>query len=201
LFYLLTKLLSFCRPARLFRWLILAVGGTVLWLTINYSKLQEYYTAHENRNNMLDSVNKLQKQRNKLVREWAALQAGGFPLEKAIRERFMMVHPGENILFIDPPETKDAARKKPDPAKTGVMPEKGVAKPDQASGAAEVEKSETKAEPQTSQTTDEPRTSQIADETRVRKKPASAKFSARKSLHKKRNAKKRPAKAAEPQPY
>jgi cell division protein FtsB len=103
---LFSLILSLFRPGRLIRWGIFLAGLVFVWGVINFHKIQAYFAAHERRNNHLEAVAELKKERDRLTREQTALEAGGFPAEKAIRERFIMVRPGEKILFVETPIPK-----------------------------------------------------------------------------------------------
>lgn len=134
MFQLLTILLSFCRPSRLIPWALFFLLLAVAWLAVNYTTLQRYFAERERRNTYRETVVRLQQQQQQLQNEQAALQAGGFPAEKAIRERLMMVKPGEKILFIETPvpagsEPKPAPKKKPD--ETRKPAEKKASEPEQ----------------------------------------------------------------------
>jgi hypothetical protein len=88
------------------------VGGALM-LYINYPTLQEYFRARARRESYRESVAALKKEYDKLLREQSELKNGGFETEKTIRERLMMVKPGERILFIDPPAGEEDAPVRP----------------------------------------------------------------------------------------
>lgn len=97
------QVFAWCWPAALLRGLAYLMAGTVIWLILNYSTLQNYFAARERLQTYEREVSRLQDQQSRLIEERAQLQAGGFPAEKAIRERFHMVKPGEKIIFVQPP--------------------------------------------------------------------------------------------------
>lgn len=96
--------LSMIRPLALLRWGIIIVLLAILWVASHYEALQTYFTARERRQEYSEQVNRLQQEQGRLQAEQAALRSGGFQTEKAIRERLLMVKPGEKILFIETPE-------------------------------------------------------------------------------------------------
>ncbi|HOE95960.1 MAG TPA: hypothetical protein PLS90_01070 [Candidatus Sumerlaeota bacterium] len=97
------------RPARLL-WPVACLALTAAaWLFVNYDTLQRYLSERERLEHYRSLVAEEERLRDEMIGERAALQAGGFPAEKAIRERFIMVKPGEQILFIEPPAGKDEA--------------------------------------------------------------------------------------------
>lgn len=91
-------------PGTLLRVMIYAIVGSALWVSINFSTLQEYFRARDRYQNYQQTVTELQREQERLMGEQAALKDDGFPKEKAIRERFLMVKPGEEILFIERPD-------------------------------------------------------------------------------------------------
>jgi len=123
---MLSILLSICRPARLLRWALLIVVLLAAWMALNYTKLQDYFSARERRNTYRESVARLQKRHEQLTREHAALLAGGFPAEKAIRERLKMIKPGEKVIDIQMPGDKAAPASPPpaDPGQSAPSPDK-----------------------------------------------------------------------------
>jgi cell division protein FtsB len=104
----MSRLLWWCRPFRLLQWTAFVVICAVVWVVLNYSTLQEYFRERDRLEHYRESVTHLQKQQNQLVEERTALLAGGFPAEKAIRERLLMVKPGEHVLFIETPQAARA---------------------------------------------------------------------------------------------
>lgn len=72
-----------------------------LLIYINIPTLRDYFETRERRDSYRDSVGRLKAEHDALLREEAELKRGGFAMEKAIRERMLMVQPGEEILFIE----------------------------------------------------------------------------------------------------
>jgi len=101
----IAELLDRLQPARFLRWLtfvILSLG--ILWILINYETLGEYFEARDRLTAYNENNARLQQRQAELESELKALESGGFPAEKAIRERLFMVKPGEKIIFIEEPE-------------------------------------------------------------------------------------------------
>jgi cell division protein FtsB len=96
-------LLSLCRPVRLIRWTTFFLALMLLWVALNYTTLQSYFAAREQRNTYRESVAGLKAEKKKLKRHAGELEDGGFQVEKTIRERLKMARPGEKIIFVQPP--------------------------------------------------------------------------------------------------
>ena len=79
------------------------------WLLVNSATLREYFQARARKDQYVKFVSRLERDQAELLAERAALQSGGFPKEKALRERLLMVKPGEEILFIETPDATPAA--------------------------------------------------------------------------------------------
>ena len=101
---MLGKFISLIRPTKLLWPLACLLAVSVCWIVLNYWKLQEYFSARDQRQRTRQTVGELERERARLLAERAALQGEGFATEKAIRERFLMVKPGEHIIFVEPPE-------------------------------------------------------------------------------------------------
>ena len=101
-FDFLTGLVLWRLPRLLLRVAVYVMAGAALMIFFNFSTLQEYFRARERRDNYRESVAALQREYNQLLQEQAELKNNGFDKEKAIRERWLMVKPGEQILFIEP---------------------------------------------------------------------------------------------------
>jgi cell division protein FtsB len=86
--------------------------AAVIWLIFDYSLLQEYFQARERRNQYREQVAQAEKRQDNLKLEHEALKQGGFPAEKAIRERQRMVKPGEKVMFIETPSLTTQTREK-----------------------------------------------------------------------------------------
>lgn len=112
---LLKLLLSLCRPARILRWAVFVLVMVVLWITVERPTLEDLFKARERRNDYHDQVERLQQQQQRYQKDLADLKAGGFSLEKAVREQCPLLKPGEKIIFIDPPSTPAAPRPAPAP--------------------------------------------------------------------------------------
>ncbi|MCL5270313.1 MAG: septum formation initiator family protein [bacterium] len=103
---LLNLVLVCCRPAALVKWAVYLLVVAAIWIYFNRATLQAYFAARERYNAYRAEVAAQEKQQARLNAELKALKAGGFPAEKAIRERLFMVRPGEKIIFVDPPGGK-----------------------------------------------------------------------------------------------
>lgn len=101
---LLSLILSLCRPARILRWSLFLTVLVAVWVMINYNDLRAWFVVRDRRDNELHEKARLEQERDRLLKEQAQLQAGGFSAEKAVRERFKMVRPGEKIILIETPE-------------------------------------------------------------------------------------------------
>lgn len=88
-------------PAFLLKWLVGVAAAVALLVYLNFSTLQQYFEARDRRDGYQESVRSLQQQHAELLREQAELRSNGFEKERAIRERLLMVRPGEQILFIE----------------------------------------------------------------------------------------------------
>ncbi|MCE5228280.1 septum formation initiator family protein [bacterium] len=97
---ILAEILSRLRPLIMVRWLAVVAGCLLLWIVINYEPLREYFAMRDNVEANRETNARLERQRNDLMKENEALQAGGFPAEKAIRERLLMIKPGEKVYMI-----------------------------------------------------------------------------------------------------
>lgn len=110
---LLRTLLSAFNPLRAIKWAAYVVVCCMVWMLFNRDTLRDYFQARTRQEQYTKNVARLQRDQSALLAERAALQAGGFPKEKALRERLVMVKPGEEILFIEAPDaTPSAARDK-----------------------------------------------------------------------------------------
>lgn len=83
------------------RWFAVVAGCLLLWIVINYEPLREYFAMRDKLDTYQQTNDQLERDRNELVKEHDALQAGGFPAEKAIREKLLMVKPGEEVYTIE----------------------------------------------------------------------------------------------------
>jgi cell division protein FtsB len=90
-------------PSLLIRAAAYLFAATALMVYLNFPTLQEYFHARERRDSYRDSVAGLRREYAQLQQEQAELKNNGFDKERAIRERWLMIKPGEQILFIDPP--------------------------------------------------------------------------------------------------
>ncbi len=103
----LLEILSRLRPLKLVRWLAVVGACLLLFILINNQPLREYFTMRDTLDTYRQKNDQLERDRNDLLREEAALQAGGFPAEKAIRERLRMIKPGEKVYFIEDESTTE----------------------------------------------------------------------------------------------
>ena len=103
---LLAEILERLRPLRLLRWAAVALACVAAWMFLNYEHLREYFDMRERLDRHRAGNARLERTREELLREREALEAGGFPAEKAIRERLLMSKPGERIIFLEEPENR-----------------------------------------------------------------------------------------------
>lgn len=87
-----------------------------LWVAVNYQTLREFFQARQRRNETKLAVLDMERQYSSLEREKQALEAWGFPAEKAVRERFKMIRPGEKVILLEPEKTPTADPPQPSPA-------------------------------------------------------------------------------------
>lgn len=104
---ILVEILSRLRPLKLVRWVAVVAACLLLFILINNQPLREYFSMRDNLETYRQTNAQLERERNELLKENEALQAGGFPAEKAIRERQLMIKPGEKVFFIEDPQTSD----------------------------------------------------------------------------------------------
>jgi len=93
---------SHASPFSILKWTIYFSVPAILWAGVNFKTLREYFDASATLDQNLVEVAKLQSEYDDLQREREMLDLGGFPAEKAIRERFKMVLPGEGVIFFKP---------------------------------------------------------------------------------------------------
>lgn len=98
------------RAGALTRWLSIGAVLLGIWLALNYTTLREFFEARHLRNDNRRQVSQLEQKYFQLVQEKRDLEQFGFPAEKAIRERFKMIRPGEKLMII---ETPDSSADKP----------------------------------------------------------------------------------------
>ncbi|GEM_PF-4693193 len=94
---------------RLLRWGLLPLGLGAAWLAFNYDTLKQYFEARDRRNENRRLVHQLERQRQTLAEEKAALLRGGFAAEKAVREGFKMARPQERVILVEPPPAEASA--------------------------------------------------------------------------------------------
>jgi cell division protein FtsB len=94
-------LIGWMRPMALVKWTVYLMIPAVLWVILHIPTLHEYIQVRERLHNYRAEVSRLQLNQEQLQREQAALKAGGFPAEKAVRERFRLIKPGDHIIFIE----------------------------------------------------------------------------------------------------
>lgn len=106
------------RPVVLIRWSVAAAALAVLWLVVNFPVLRDYFEARGRRNENKREVTQLERQLSGLEEEKRELDTWGFPAEKAVRERFKMIKPGEKVILLDEtPTAPSPALRSPDPQK------------------------------------------------------------------------------------
>ena len=101
---LMRYLLAFLRPALLLRWTALLVGCTAAWLYLNINTLQEYMVESSRLEDYRSKVEDLQHNQAQLIQMCKDLENCDYQTEKTIRERLLMVKPGEQIIFIEEPQ-------------------------------------------------------------------------------------------------
>ena len=83
----------------------------IQWLALNANTVTDFLAARIQRNENKRSVIELERRFSELSDEKRALESLGFPTEKAIRERFKMIRPGERIIVLeDPAQPSSEAR-------------------------------------------------------------------------------------------
>jgi cell division protein FtsB len=87
----------------LVKWVAYLLIPVLLWMVFHVSTLQAYFQTQRRLADRRAVVGRLQAEQQRLERELTALQAGGFPAEKAIREGFRMTKPDEHIIFVETP--------------------------------------------------------------------------------------------------
>lgn len=92
------------RPVTILKCIVYLAVPFALWLMHNYETLTEYFTARAHRDQNKIEVTSLEREFASLLNEKRQLEVGGFATEKAIRERLMMVRPGERVMFIEEPK-------------------------------------------------------------------------------------------------
>jgi cell division protein FtsB len=92
-------------PWRLPRLLVKAAAVVVICVAalvyLNLPTLREFVQTRQQRDAYRESVTSMKQEYEALLREQAQLQSGDFAMEKAIRERLLMVRRGEEVLFIE----------------------------------------------------------------------------------------------------
>jgi ribonuclease E len=106
---LLLLLLSLCRPARLLSWALCLAGVVALWLAMEKATLRDYIKARARYNSYYEQVQHLQRQQQQYKTELTEIKAGGFHLEKTIREQCPLIRPGEKVVYIETPDDRKAA--------------------------------------------------------------------------------------------
>lgn len=97
------------RAGALSRWLVAASVLLAAWLAFNYGTLKEFFEARHLRNENRRQVSQLEQRYFHLVQEKRELEQLGFPAEKALRERFKMIKPGEKLIIIEAPGGGESA--------------------------------------------------------------------------------------------
>lgn len=83
------------------RWALLACLSIFTWVAFNFVTLSEYIEARNRRNHTRREVRSLEADYSRLVTQKQELETWGFAAEKALRERYKMVKPGENVLLLN----------------------------------------------------------------------------------------------------
>ncbi len=91
------------RPFALAKWAAYLFVPLVLWMGINFDTLREFLNSRAQMRRNAEEVSKLEGEYARLMAEKTKLASGGFPAEKAIRERFKMALPGEKVIYIEEP--------------------------------------------------------------------------------------------------
>ena len=100
---LIKSILNVCRPMALVKWVVVFICALVLWVALNHATLRQYFAQRERRDTHVAEVKHLKQVLGRLDQERQQLRTGGFEAEKAIRERFYFVRPGEKVIFIETP--------------------------------------------------------------------------------------------------
>ena len=73
----------------------------VIWVYFNLGAIEEFFVVSQERDRHLGEVERLEKQAAELLAEKERLEEGGFANEKAARETYKYVKPGEKIIFLE----------------------------------------------------------------------------------------------------
>jgi len=77
-----------------------------VWLVINRGNLLQFFNRYGERNKEQSEVNVLEKNLSDLEEQKKILELGGFENEKVIRERYLMIKPGEKIVILKVEDSK-----------------------------------------------------------------------------------------------
>lgn len=91
----------FPRPFVVVKWTIYLVAPAALWAAHNYRTLEDYFDSRGEMRRNRAEVASLEQERDRLLAEKRKLDVGGFAAEKAVRERLMMVRPGEKVILLE----------------------------------------------------------------------------------------------------
>ena len=89
------------RPFTVIKWLVYVIVPVIFWMGLNFDTLRRYFAERALMRHNADEVARLEKEFGGLTDEKRKLEQGGFPAEKAVRERFKMVKPGEKVIFLE----------------------------------------------------------------------------------------------------
>jgi len=94
-----------------FRWLktaSLILLGLVIWLAFNIQSLRRFLHAYHMRNLQRANVEALREKVAQLRAQKESLEKGSFENEKAVREAYRLVRPGEKLILLAP-ETEESS--------------------------------------------------------------------------------------------
>lgn len=85
----------------------LILVGILIWLAINMNAIVDCMKAYRLRNIAQDNLNKVTKEVRTLEGQKLSLKLGTFQNEKAARETYKLVKPGENLILLNPAESDE----------------------------------------------------------------------------------------------
>lgn len=89
-------------PLAIIRWLAYLSIPMAAWLSLNYATLREYFAAQGRLAMHQRELTKLEERKRELAEQKRDLEKGGFAAEKAARETWHMIQPGEHVIYIEP---------------------------------------------------------------------------------------------------
>jgi cell division protein FtsB len=97
----LVHCLAWRLPAFMIKVFVYVAVVAAIAVLFNCQTLQDYFQARQRHDAYQESVAHLRQECQDLRQERAMLEQGGFEWERAARERWMMIKPGEHVLFVE----------------------------------------------------------------------------------------------------